>query len=257
MGNDLERMPVLFVGHGSPMNAIEDNQFTRTWEKLAREIPRPKSVLCLSAHFAGGKSLVVTAENPKTIHDFYGFPEELNQKKYPTPGSPELAQRIMNLHPDAQPTNDWGLDHGAWSILCHMYPQGDIPVVQMSLDLSLPADKQMDIGKRLEPLRNEGVLLLGSGNIAHNLGLASSRSKEPFQWASAFDEKVRELIDLKQYGIMADYMALPGAGKSVPTTEHFVPLLYVLGALDEKDTPDAFCTEYVYGSISMTGYLFG
>ena len=256
MGDNTVRMPTLFVGHGTPMNAIENNQFTVVWKSLARDLPKPKSILCFSAHYAGDESLVVTADKPQTIHDFYGFPEELNRKQYPAPGSPSLAHRVMDLFPDARPTKDWGIDHGAWSVLCQMYPGADIPVVQISLHLALPGAEMMAIGRRLRPLRDEGVLILGSGNVAHNLRRMSFGQSEPFPWARAFDEKVRELVKNRQYDLIADYMTLPGARESVPTNEHFVPLLYVLGASDEHDTPVPFCAEYVFGSLSMTGYIF-
>lgn len=251
------RMPLLFIGHGSPMNALEDNPYARYWRALAETLPWPKAILCLSAHFAGERSLVVDAEHPETIHDFWGFPEALHAMQYPAPGSPALADRVCELFPAAEKTERWGLDHGAWSVLCRMWPEADIPVVQLSLNLALPGEEQLAIGRALVPLREEGVLLLGSGNVAHNLRRMDPVVKAPFSWARQFDEAVRERVLAKDYAALAGYMDLPGARESVPTTEHFVPLLYVLGAADDKDTPESFLAEYVFGSLSMTGFKLG
>ncbi|MDD4081153.1 MAG: 4,5-DOPA dioxygenase extradiol [Eubacteriales bacterium] len=251
------RMPLLFAGHGSPMNALEDNAWTAAWEALGRELPRPKAILCLSAHFAGSKSLVVNVGKPETIHDFYGFPQELFDARYEAPGSPQLARRVTELFSDARGTDRWGLDHGAWSVLIRMYPQADIPVVQLSLNLSLKGEEQMAIGKKLRPLRDEGILILGSGNVAHNLRRINPRMKEPFPWARAFDEAVYERMMSGDYAGIADFMALPGAHESVPTTEHFVPLPYVLGAADKEEKVRVFSQDYVFASLSMTGYLIG
>lgn len=250
-------MPLVFAGHGSPMNALEDNAWTQAWQALARELPRPRAILCLSAHFAGEGSLVVSAEEPQTIHDFYGFPQALFDVRYPVPGSAELAGRVRALYPQARETTRWGIDHGAWSVLMHMYPEADIPVVQMSLDLPLSGEAQLAAGKALSPLRGEGVLILGSGNIAHNLRLIAPGREEPFPWARAFDEAVYDRVMGGNWTGLADYMALPGARESVPTTEHFVPLLYVLGAAEEGEEPRCFNRDYVFGSLSMTGYAIG
>ena len=250
-----QRMPVLFVGHGSPMNALDSNAFTRTWMALAARMPRPRAILCLSAHFAGEDSRVVAADTPRTIHDFYGFPKALHEASYPAPGSPALAERVQALVPQAQPTLEWGLDHGAWSVLMRMYPAADIPVVQLSLDLGLTGAQQMALGERLRPLREEGVLILGSGNVVHNLRLINGAATVPFPWTRTFDDAVHGAVMAGDREAVADYMALPGAGLAVPTNEHFVPLLYVLGAADALDTPEAFLPEYVFGSLSMTGFV--
>ena len=250
------RMPLLFLGHGSPTNAMEQNAWTAQWRALGEQLPRPKAILCLSAHFAGTGSHVVTVEAPETIHDFYGFPQEMYRLNYPAPGSPQLAQRVLELLPEAQPTAEWGLDHGAWSVLMHLYPQADIPVVQLSLDLGLPADRQMDIGRRLAPLRGEGVLLLGSGNVVHNLRRISP-GREPFPWAVDFDEAVTGLVTSGDFAGVQRYMDLPGARDSVPTNEHFVPLLYILGAAQPGEKARAFCRDYVFASLSMTGFVLG
>lgn len=252
-----QRMPVLFVGHGSPMNALDSNAFTRTWMSLTARIPRPRAILCLSAHFAGEDSRVVAADTPRTIHDFYGFPKALHEASYPAPGSPALAERVQALVPQAQPTLEWGLDHGAWSVLMRMYPAADIPVVQMSLDLGLTGAQQIALGERLRPLREEGVLILGSGNVVHNLRLINGAATVPLPWARAFDDAVHAAVMAGDWEAVADYMALPGAGLAVPTNEHFVPLLYVLGAAHPGEKVEAFNRDYVFGSLSMTGYLFG
>jgi len=251
------RMPLLFVGHGSPANALEDNAWTAVWSALGRELPRPKAILCLSAHFAGSKSLVVNVAQPETIHDFYGFPQALFDARYPAPGSPPLARRVTELYGEAEETARWGLDHGAWSVLIHMYPQADIPVAQLSLDLSLTGDRQMAIGRKLQPLRDEGILILGSGNVAHNLRRINPGMMAPFPWARDFDESVFERMMAGDYQGIADFMALPGAEESVPTTEHFVPLPYILGAAYEGETARVFNRDYVFASLSMTGYLIG
>lgn len=252
-----QRMPVLFVGHGSPMNALDSNAFTRTWMALAARMPRPRAILCLSAHFAGEDSRVVATDTPRTIHDFYGFPKALHEASYPAPGSPALAERVQALVPQAQPTLEWGLDHGAWSVLMRMYPAADIPVVQLSLDLGLTGAQQMALGERLRPLREEGVLILGSGNVVHNLRLINGAATVPFPWARAFDDAVHGAVMAGDREAVADYMALPGAGLAVPTNEHFVPLLYVLGAAHPGEKPEVFNRDYVFGSLSMTGYSFG
>ena len=250
-------MPVVFLGHGSPMNALEQNAFTQAWRQLGQALPRPKAILCLSAHFAGDSSLAVTAEKPQTIHDFYGFPQQLFDMQYPAPGSPALAQRVQALLPQAQPTDQWGLDHGAWSVLVHLYPQADIPVVQLSLDLSLQPAQQMALGALLAPLRAEGVLILGSGNVVHNLRRVDPRLQQPFPWARDFDQAIADLVQAADFAGVGKWPALPGAKESVPTTEHFVPLLYVLGAARQGEPVQAICQQYVFGSLSMTGIVIG
>lgn len=255
MHNISGRMPLVFVGHGSPMNAIEENAYSAHWRALADTLPAPRAILCVSAHFVTQGTQVVGVEQPETIHDFWGFPKALYDITYPAPGAPALASRVQQLLPDAAITQRWGLDHGAWSVLRRMWPQADIPVAQLSVDVGLPGDQQLRIGRQLAPLRDEGVLILGSGNVAHNLRLIDPGMTTPFAWARAFDEAVRQRVLERRYGELANYMALPGARESVPTTEHFVPLLYVLGAADALDTPEAFLPEYVFGSLSMTGFV--
>ena len=251
-----DRMPLLFVGHGSPMNAVEDNAFTRTWQELGERLPRPRAILCISAHFITSGLHAVCLNQPQTIHDFYGFPQKLFDIEYPAPGSPELAQRVVDLLGDqAQLTQDWGLGHGAWSVLRVMYPTADIPVVQLSLDLSTPAKQQMDIGNLLAPLRDEGILILGSGNIVHNLREIRMGQVEPLPFARSFAKAVQSQVLHGNYEGLLHYRDFDGSAPSVNSSEHFVPLLNVLGAANENDTAEEFNHDFVWGSLSMTGYL--
>lgn len=253
-----KRMPSLFVGHGSPMNAIEDNEFSRAWRKCTERFARPKAVLCISAHWETRGVRVVDDPHPRTIHDFYGFPDELFSVRYPAPGSATLSTRVVELLDDfaAMPDREWGIDHGAWSILRHMYPDADVPVVQLSLDSSQPGAFHYRIGRALRPLREEGILILGSGNIVHNLGLYDFRDDTPYPWAVAFDEKVRELIGERRFEELADYSSLgEDAELSIPTPEHFLPLLHILAtAMDEE--PEFFCQKTI-SSLSMTSLALG
>ncbi|TLN21949.1 4,5-DOPA dioxygenase extradiol, partial [bacterium] len=187
------RMPALFIGHGSPMNAIEDNEFSRGWQDAARELPRPQAILCISAHWETRGCFVTANEKPRTIHDFGGFPQPLYEKQYPAPGMPQLAARVAQLAPSAnvQPALNWGLDHGTWSVLCRMYPQADIPVAQLSLDRSRDAAFHYQLGSQLAALRDEGVLIVGSGNIVHNLRLVVWEDTA-FDWAVEFDAQARQ-----------------------------------------------------------------
>ena len=190
-----QRMPVLFVGHGSPMNAIEDNEFSQAWIEAAKKLPQPKAILCVSAHWETRGSQVTAMEKPQTIHDFYGFPRPLFEKLYPAPGSPQLAKRVCELITTSKVTLDqsWGLDHGTWSVLCRMFPNADIPVVQLSLDRSQDAAFNHELGRQLQQLRDEGVLIVGSGNIVHNLRVVVFEDKA-YDWAIEFDEKVKQWI---------------------------------------------------------------
>lgn len=251
------RMPLLFIGHGSPMNAIEDNDFTRAWRRLGEALPRPKAILCLSAHFTARGSFAVGVRQPETIHDFYGFPKALFDIDYPAPGDPELARRVQSLLPNGQLSGEWGIDHGAWSVLVHMYPKADVPVVQLSLDLTLSPADQIALGQALRPLRDEGVLILGSGNVVHNLGRMNPAAKGPTAWAASFDEAIRSLVLAGDPVGLAHYAGLPGANQSVPTTEHFVPLLYMMGASYPEEPINVFNQTFVYGSLSMTSFQIG
>jgi 4,5-DOPA dioxygenase extradiol len=246
-------MPVLFVGHGNPMNAIEDNEFSRAWGSAAKALPKPKAILCISAHWETEGAFVTASPRPELIYDFYGFPDALYEKKYPVPGSSELAQAVVNAvqSVSVKPDHERGIDHGAWSVLCRMYPKADIPVVQLSLDAAKPPQFHYELGKELKALREQGVLIIGSGNLVHNLGRISWDDKA-FDWAIEFDARMKELIQSRDHRAIINYKELGASARlAVPTNEHFLPLLYVL-ALQEKDESVSFFAEKVtLGSISM------
>ena len=259
MSNTVSRMPALFVGHGSPMNALEDNAFTRGWQEAARRIPRPRVILCVSAHWESRGVYVSSAQKPETIHDFYGFPQTLFDVRYPAPGDPALAQRVTQLIKSAQvhTTNEYGLDHGAWSVLRIMYPQADIPVLQFSLDTAQPGTFHYGLGQELGALRDEGVLILASGNIVHNLRLFRHNDSRPYDWAVRFDEHVAEHIASGHHDGLLGYETLgPDALLAVPTPEHYLPLLYVL-AVQRDDDPVEFFNEQIISSISMRSVVIG
>ncbi|ADG11885.1 4,5-DOPA dioxygenase extradiol [Caulobacter segnis] len=256
----MSRTPVLFLGHGSPMNAIEDNAWSRDWARLGRELPRPKAILMISAHWeTRGASAVSAASAPETIHDFGGFPQALFDVRYPAPGDPALAARVAErLSPDPvvqHPTR--GLDHGAWGVLRPMYPDADIPVVQLSLDRARPDRWHYEAGRRLAPLRDEGVMILGSGDIVHNLRAIDFRRPETLPWAERFNETAKALILAGDHDPLIDWRSLgPDAEASINSAEHYLPLLYVLGAAG-KDEPVSFFNDDVFAAISMTGVKVG
>ncbi len=255
-------MPALFIGHGSPMNAIEENGYVAAWREAAASIPRPKGILCISAHWETAGTFVTAMDRPKTIHDFYGFPDELYRIQYPAPGSPELAHRVRSLitstavHMDNG--NVWGLDHGAWSVLRRMYPEADIPTVQLSLDRTQLPRFHYDRGAVLSALRSEGILIVGSGNIVHNLRMLQWSADKPYPWAEEFDRLVADLILTGEHERLVDYTLLGESSRlSIPTNEHFLPLLYIL-ALQQPDEHASFFAEGVpMGSISMRSLRIG
>ena len=250
------RMPALFLGHGSPMNAIEDNEFHRGWRALGQRLPRPRAVLCVSAHWETRGVYAGATASPGTIHDFHGFPQALFDAQYRAPGDPALARRAAELA-GAQQDPDRGLDHGAWGVLIAMYPDADVPVVQLSLDTSKPGAFHYALAQKLAPLRDEGILVIGSGNIVHNLGVWRPGDGRPYDWALRFDTEVRKRIDAGDHQSLADYPALGmDARMSIPTPEHYLPLLYVL-ALQEKGEAPAYMHNKVMTSISMTSVLIG
>ena len=255
-------MPALFVGHGSPMNAIEDTVYARAWIDIAAKLPRPKAILCLSAHWETEGTIVTAMAQPKTIHDFYGFPDALNQVQYPAPGSLELAERVRQIVTSTAVRLDdgcsWGLDHGAWSVLCRMYPHADIPVVQLSLDRTRPPNLHYHLGHELAPLRQEDVLIIGSGNIVHNLRLLRWNATEPYPWAAEFDRLAAELILAGDHDSLVAYPELGEAAQlAIPTNEHYLPLLYIL-ALQQPGEPVSFFAEGLpHGSLSMRSIRFG
>ncbi|HHT27075.1 MAG TPA: 4,5-DOPA dioxygenase extradiol [Firmicutes bacterium] len=251
-------MPVIFVGHGSPMNAIEDNRFSQGWRQIADMIPKPKAILSVSAHWLTRGTKVLTVPNPKTIHDFYGFPPELYAVEYPAPGNPQLAEEALTLLGEAANADTgWGLDHGTWSVLRVMYPDAGIPVFQVSLDRLATEQEHFDIGARLKLLRERDVLIMGSGNVVHNLGILDFSLDGGFDWAYEFDDFITGRIIEKNYADILQYRNLnAAAGLAVPTTEHFDPLFYVLGAVDETDTVTVHNKACMAGSVSMTTYIF-
>lgn len=259
---DMERMPALFIGHGSPMNAIEDTAYARAWKALGTTLPRPKAILVISAHWlTEGKTLVHTGQSPRTIHDFWGFPKTLYDVRYPAPGAPMVAMRVMNLIREAKVGSDteWGLDHGAWSVLRHLYPEADIPTFQMSIDLSEHSSYHYALGRELSVLRDEGVLILGSGNIVHNLSeIDFSPTAQPFPWAVEFDEIAERLIAGKAFEALVEHDSFgPITSRAIPTPDHYWPLLYVLGAACPDDQISFPVTGIQHGSISMRSVRVG
>jgi 4,5-DOPA dioxygenase extradiol len=255
----MTRMPVLFLGHGSPMNAIEDNAWSRGWREAGVRLPRPEAILMISAHWETRGLAVTASEHPQTIHDFGGFPQALFDAQYPAPGSPQLARRVADLlspEPVVQhPTR--GLDHGAWSVLAPMYPAADIPVVQLSLDRDRSPREHYELGRRLAPLRDEGVMIIGSGDIVHNLRAADFRRPEAPEWADRFNVQARRLIEAEEHDALIDYARLgDDAAQSINSAEHYLPLLYVLGA-QEPGEPISFFNDDVFAAISMTSLALG
>lgn len=255
-------MPVLFVGHGSPMNAIADNAYTRTLNKLGAKLPRPKAVLCISAHWMSEGTWITEMRHPRTIHDFYGFPQALFDVQYPAPGSPEIAEEIQQVIASPRIHGDiemWGLDHGTWSVLRHLYPAADVPVMQLSLYMAKPNEYHFELGQKLSALREKGILILGSGNIVHNLRrLRWEENAAPFDWAVECDEWMKEKIQARDFKALIHDFQNSEAGKlSVPTLDHYLPLLYVLGASRPDDKLTFEYEEIQNGSISMRSLSFG
>jgi 4,5-DOPA dioxygenase extradiol len=253
-----EVMPALFVGHGSPMNAIEDNAYAQAWRALGARLPKPKAILSISAHWlSDGETSVHMAERPRTIHDFWGFPKELNDMRYPCPGAPELAESVRKQveKPAIRKDMDWGIDHGTWIVLARLFPKGDIPVFQLSIDFPKHGSFHYELGKELAYLRQRGVLVMGSGNIVHNLGRLAMDGTT-FDWALEFDAHAKELLIAGDHQALLAYEKLGHAAKlSVPTPDHYWPLLYVLG-LQAKDDAVSFPVEGIdLGSVSMRTML--
>ncbi len=251
-------MPVVFAGHGSPMNAIEDNEFHRAWRALGERLPRPRAILCVSAHWETRGARLTGASHPATIHDFYGFPQALFDVQYPAPGEPKLAHHVVELlggHKHAQVDATRGFDHGMWSVLHVMYPQADVPVVQLGIDTTQPGEHHYELAKKLAPLRDEGVLVLGSGNIVHNLRLWDWRNPHPLDWAARFDAAVKRRIRNGEHIELTDWQRLgDDARLAIPTPEHYLPLLYVL-ALQRPDDRVGFFNEVVSSAIGMTSVM--
>jgi len=255
-------MPAVFLGHGNPMNALEDNAYSKGWAAIGASLPRPKAVLAVSAHWYVPGTRVTVMDAPRTIHDFGGFPRELYEMEYPAPGDPGLARRVRDLlHPLPVGLDEgWGLDHGTWAVLCHVFPKADVPIVQLSIDKTKPAAFHHELGKRLGPLRDEGVLVVGSGNLVHNLhAYAWGRHPvEPYDWAVRFEKQARDLMLAGDDGPLVAYESLGrDALLSVPTPEHYLPLLYVIALRGEEDEI-TFPVEGVDGgSVSMLAVQIG
>jgi 4,5-DOPA dioxygenase extradiol len=252
------RMPALFVGHGNPMNAIEDNAYSRAWRAMGETLPTPRAILCVSAHWmTRGTTLVHIGERPKTIHDFGGFPSELYQQQYPAPGAPDIAEATIELVRSSHLETDaeWGLDHGAWSVLMHIFPKANIPVFQLSLDLNKNPEAHLELARELKPLREKGVLVIGSGNLVHNL-MALAPGAPAFDWAEIFDADMAKRIEA---GDASGVAAALGSGRIArlahPSPEHFLPVLFPLGVADAKDKLSFFNASFDMGSISMRSFL--
>jgi 4,5-DOPA dioxygenase extradiol len=257
----MTRMPALFIGHGSPMNTLERNGFTDAWRAIGREIPKPRALLVVSAHWFFGATAVTAMPKPRTIHDFYGFPPALFEFQYPAAGAPDVAQEIADA---VKPTwcgldrDQWGLDHGTWSVLAHLRAEADIPVVQLSINALKPLDYHVELGSRLAPLRERGILILGSGNVVHNLGRIDPHQPDTgFDWAERFDDAVADQLASDPSNILK-VTTHPDYRLAVPTPDHFIPLLYLAGiAAASGDPMDPSVRGYAMGSLSMTCYGIG
>ena len=254
-----KQMPVLFLGHGNPMNAIEENEFVAGFRSLRENLPMPSAVLCISAHWETNGTSLTAMEKPRTIHDFYGFPPELYDVQYPTLGNPSLAKEIKNIVTKTKIGLDyeWGFDHGCWSVMKHLYPKADVPIVQMSLDFRADAQSHYDLAKQLVPLRKKGVLIVGSGNIVHNLGLVAWDKIETigygYDWAIKANEQMKEFILNDDHQQLINYRSHGKAyDLAIPTPEHYLPLLYVLAVKEKDEQVSLFNDKAVAGSLTMT-----
>jgi 4,5-DOPA dioxygenase extradiol len=257
--NSTEKMPVFFIGHGSPMNAIEENEFVREWIEIGKSLPWPNAILCISAHWETRGTFVTAMEKPTTIHDFGGFPRALFDVQYPAPGSPELARETKSIIKKTEVGLDdkWGLDHGTWTVIKHLYPEADVPVIQLSLDYYQTPQYHYDLAKELASLRNKGVLIIGSGNMVHNLGMVDwgklNTDNYGYDWAQEAREKMKNYIVNGDHQSLINYKSQGRAFKlSIPTPEHFLPLLYALALREEGEKVSFFNDKTVAGSLAMT-----
>jgi 4,5-DOPA dioxygenase extradiol len=255
-------LPAIFFGHGNPMNALQTNVWTEAWRDVGLSVPRPRAILAISAHWYTPGTAATIATAPRTIHDFGGFPRELYQVQYPAPGDPVLAERVRNLLAPIPVAMDqsWGLDHGAWSVLRHLYPTADIPVVQLSIDESLPPSIHFEIGRTLAPLRDEGILIVGSGNLIHNLHAYAwgRHMPEPYDWAVRFETQARQMLAAGEFHPLVEYEKLGrDALLSAPTPEHYLPLLYVIATAQSTDTVTFPVEGIDGGSVSMLAVQVG
>lgn len=260
--SDTERMPLLFLGHGSPMNAIEENEFVRGFRDIAKRIPKPNAILCISAHWFIKGTKLTSMEMPKTIHDFYGFPQELYEVQYPAKGSPILANKVKNLlKPNLVELDyDWGIDHGAWSVIKHLYPNADIPVVQLSIDYTKPASFHFEMAKKLSELRNKGVLIIGSGNIIHNLRLVDygnfDKDNYGYDWAIEAKETINGFLLEGNYESIINYEKQSKSIQlAIPSSDHYLPLIYILALKQKEENITLFNDKLVGGSLSMTSLI--
>jgi 4,5-DOPA dioxygenase extradiol len=264
LGNSV-KMPVLFIGHGSPMNAIETNTFTQMLKKNGERIRakyQPKAVMVVSAHWLSNGTFVNNVERPETIHDFGGFPDALFKMQYPAPGAPEMAKEVASLSNSIVETDDWGLDHGAWTVLHHLFPEADIPSFEMSIDYYRPMEYHLDLAAQLKKLREKGVLIIGSGNIVHNLrmsmGKLQANDRNPYEWATEFDLWVKSNLEKGDYKSLTNYTSTGQAGLlSVPTPDHYIPILYTVGLADDKEPIKQLHEEVYYGGLSMRTFQIG
>ena len=257
-------MPVLFIGHGSPMNGIQDNEFSARWRKMARDIPAPKAVVVVSAHWLTRGTRITGMDFPATIHDFGGFPQELFEVEYPAPGNPQIAKETIDLVKSVsiEEDHDWGLDHGTWTVVRHMYPEADIPVLQLSIDQSKSARYHFELAKELAELRKKGVLIIGSGNMVHNLRMIVwDRIEEPgygYDWALEMNERFKKYISEGDLNPLINFETLGGGAKlAIPTSEHFIPLLYSLSLKKDNEPVSFFNDKAVAGSLTMTSVKIG
>lgn len=255
-----DRMPLLFVGHGNPMNAIENNRFSAAWKQIGSTLPRPQAILSVSAHWLTRGTRVLAMDRPKTIHDFGGFPEELFAQQYPAPGAPEFAKETQRLSTTQHIILDdeWGFDHGTWSVLLQMFPKADIPVYQLSIDYSKPMSYHYALAQEIRRLREKGVMVIGSGNIVHNLQMVNWKGNAaPYDWALEFDATVTQWLEKGDVQSVLDFQHLGGISKMAhPTYDHFLPLMYVLGFQYPKETPAFFNDDFDMGSVSMRSMLY-
>jgi len=257
--SDTVTMPAAFLGHGNPMNALDDNRYTQAWRSFGRSVPRPRAILMISAHWYTNATAVTAMPRPRTIHDFYGFPQELFDVQYPAPGAPDVAEMVADVVKPTwvgQDVDSWGIDHGAWSVLLHAFPDASIPVIQLALNASKDFDHHLELGRKLAPLRQQGVLIIGSGNIVHNLRTVDFQQADSgYDWARRFDDRAREVLESDPTGVAA----LDGDAdfrRAVPTPDHYLPLLYIAGLADAQPL-DLLVEGHVAGSISMTAYTLG
>lgn len=263
--SDIVPMPLLFIGHGTPMNAIEDNEFSRAWTAMGETLPTPRAIVCISAHWETRGTFVTANEHPKTIHDFYGFPRELYAQDYPALGSPELAKEVIDKTQNIpiQENHEWGLDHGTWSVLKHIYPNANIPVIQISIDHYKDAEWHYELGKELAFLRTKGILVVGSGNMIHNLRIMRLKGDDineeyGYDWAFEVNDILKNKIGEGDIHSLIDYQSLHKDIKlAIPTPEHYIPLLYTLGMRSESDKIQIFNDKVIAGSLNMTSLIIG